>query len=61
MSKKDFIALADHIKANLSTFTPEAVQSLADHMQSTYPAFKATRWIGYIYGNNGSNGGPIRK
>jgi hypothetical protein len=72
MSKKDFIAMADAIRtanqrskrAN-GSFTPEHfspanVAVLADFCQSQNPAFKRERWLGYIRGENGKNGGSIK-
>lgn len=70
MSKKDFVALADHVRCDLlavdgnpqSLVTIQAVvESLADFCQSQNPAFKRERWLGYIRGENGKNGGAIKK
>jgi hypothetical protein len=59
MSKKDFIALADAVKG-MSVYAPlTAVQIavLADFCQDQNPAFMRDRWINYIAGNCGKNGG----
>jgi hypothetical protein len=69
MTKKNFIALADHIKhANLyarylahstsdAPFTAEVLDTLADFCQSQNSNFMRARWLGYIKGENGKNGG----
>ena len=68
MTKKDFIALADtliairasyasHWNANLFRACDEHVVALADFCQSQNSAFKRDRWLGYIAGTNGKNGG----
>lgn len=68
MSKKDFIALADTIKAHNETgnpftkfeFTADQIRALANFCQSLNPAFNWERWMGYVAGENGKNGGAIR-
>ena len=64
MSKKDFIALADAIKAHNSgnpfgkfEFTRDQIEALADFCQSQNPNFNRDRWLGYIAGTNGPSGG----
>jgi hypothetical protein len=70
MSKQDFIALADTIReanqqderANVSvTFKARTIEKLADFCQLQNPRFMRSRWLGYIRGENGKNGGAIRK
>lgn len=68
MSKKDFIALADAIRDQIAVelaypgavqrpFTYGQIQVLADFCQRQNPAFNRSRWLGYIAGTNGKNGG----
>jgi hypothetical protein len=65
MSKKHFIALADRIREANSgmlingqpIFTWDALEALADFCQSQNPRFNRERWLGYINGTNGPNGG----
>ena len=71
MSKKHFIALADairemepiNLKQKDSRATAEHRQwelmrdGLADFCQSQNSNFKRDRWLGYIAGTNGKNGG----
>jgi hypothetical protein len=60
MSKKDFIALADVIKeANErgKTFTYDHLGILAGFCASVNPRFMPTRWLNYIEGKCGKNGG----
>ena len=67
MTKQDFSALADAIKAHNSEpdevapdeFNPEHLETLADFCAAQNPAFNRARWIGYIKGENGPNGGSI--
>ena len=65
MSKKDFIALADFLKArtitpnNGGTFTLYQIEQLADFCQSQNSNFNRERWLGYIAGTNGPNGGTL--
>ena len=64
MTKKNFIALADrivetnHIFAN-KPFTPTAISTLADFCAAQNPNFNRERWLGYIAGTNGKNGGKV--
>jgi hypothetical protein len=66
MTKKNFIALADDIRnhndyakrdANTQPFTAEQLITLADFCVSQNPQFNRARWLGYIAGTNGKNGG----
>ena len=65
MSKKDFIALADHIRyANglgvpHLRFSPEQINHLADFCKDCNPNFMVGRWIDYINGQCGPNGGRV--
>ena len=63
MSKKDFIALADFLKArtitpnNGGTFTPYQIEQLADFCQWQNSNFNRERFIAYINGECGPSGG----
>jgi len=70
MSKKDFIALADAIRdhngyaglpENPETHPFEADQlvTLVRFLGESNPRFNRQRWLGYIAGTNGPNGGKI--
>lgn len=72
MTKKNFIALADAIKdRRLSSraldvcsnfaepFSPRQLELLANFCESQNPAFNRARWLGYIAGTNGKNGGAL--
>lgn len=75
MSKKDFIALANTLKAiepiNLKQKNARAtnehrqwlntVTELASFCQAQNPRFMEDRWIGYILGQNGPNGEAVSK
>jgi hypothetical protein len=70
MSKKHFIELADCLKAhnarNLNAFgrnagrmnfSSECIETLANFCQAQNPRFDRARWIAYIAGTCGPNGG----
>lgn len=64
MKKKELVALADAIKRANSTlssptnrFSTLQIELLADFCQSQNPAFKRERWLSYIAGECGKNGG----
>jgi hypothetical protein len=61
MSKKNFIQLANHIRTASVPFTKEHLELLADFCRSQNPRFMRERWLGYIRGECGSNGGAIKK
>ena len=64
MTKKHFIALADRLRIDRNRFTEKAfdlnVEVLADFCQSQNPNFKRDRWIAYIKGECGKNGGKVK-
>ena len=68
MTKKTFIALADAIRranhrATLldisKPYGTDAISDLADFCQSQNSNFNRERWLGYIAGTNGPNGGTL--
>lgn len=65
MTKKDFIALADVIKAQnkftREPFTASQIEALVDFCREQNSRFNAERWRAYIAGECGPNGGTIRK
>lgn len=69
MSKKDFIALGDAIKAHaeeskrwldVQPFTQSQLNTLAAFCKAQNPAFMRERWLDYIAGKVGPNGGAIK-
>jgi hypothetical protein len=65
MTKKHFIALADAIRDH-NKQSPEKVRFNQDHLDTLAgvftiqnPRFMPLRWLGYIAGTNGKNGGKI--
>lgn len=62
MTKKHFIALADAIKnmAKGYEFEEHHLKVLADFCEETNPRFNRSRWLGYIKGECGKNGGRIK-
>ena len=62
VSKKHFIAMADTIREHNkynpdSAFTSEQIAVLASYCKQQNSNFLADRWLGYIAGINGKNGG----
>ena len=60
MNKKQLIALADWLRDTDSyceLFTQHQLEHLADFCQTQNANFKRDRWLGYIAGENGKNGG----
>ncbi len=61
MRKKHFIALADHLRwefAKHPNFN-QIVESLADFCDAQSSSFNRQRWLDYIHGRCGPNGGRI--
>jgi hypothetical protein len=59
MSKKHFITLADAIKHSQVPFSADHLEVLADFCRSQNSQFNGGRWMDYIAGNCGPNGGKI--
>lgn len=68
MSKKDFIALADTIRFHNrsaqvygtgTAFTQDQLDELASFCKSQNSNFMKDRWLDYIAGKCGKNGGKI--
>jgi len=62
VSKKNFILLADAIREHNkynpdSAFTSEQLAVLASYCKQQNSNFLTERWLGYIAGTNGKNGG----
>lgn len=60
MSKKDFIALADHIKTSTANWTQEHLDVLASFCKSRNGRFMRERWLAYVRGECGPNGGKTK-
>jgi hypothetical protein len=65
MSKQDFIALADAIRyfnsIRANQFDAQQIDVLADFCQCQNGNFKRDRWLSYIAGECGPNGGAIKQ
>jgi len=64
MNKKELVALADYLRDTrfyCEPFTAKQIEHLANFCHSCNPRFKRERWLDYIAGECGSNGGTIRK
>lgn len=67
MSKKDFIALADHLRhfnedwdGSRNEFNNIQIELLAEFCASQNPRFNRSRWLAYIAGECGPNGGNVK-
>ena len=61
MSKKDFVALADTIRSNREVFPEQAIHALAVFCGRQNGNFNGPRWLAYIDGQCGPNGGAVKK
>ena len=63
MTKQHFIALADWIREarqiRLIDYTDEVVRSLALFLVTQNPRFNRERWLDYVNGKCGPNGGKL--
>jgi len=56
MTKKHFIALANHIKNSLPyVYTPQTIESLADFCMTQNTRFDRDKWLNYIAGLRSPN------
>jgi len=60
VTKKHFIALADFIKNTPELKSPEIVNTLARFCVSQNGQFKTQRFVNYIAGKCGKNGGSVK-
>lgn len=60
MSKKHFIALADHLRPVRDQLTPDVLHAVEGFCQSQNYNFKRDRWEGYLKGENGPDGGASK-
>lgn len=63
MSKKHFIALADVIRREQTQnarFSDVQLETLASFCKNQNPAFNRERWLSYIRGECGQNGGAVK-
>ena len=68
MTKKHFIALADWIVANnereggryCEMFTERQISELGAFCKRQNPLFKRDRWLSYVAGECGKNGGKVK-
>ena len=64
MTKQHFIALADSVRAaknSTEPFTDQQLSFLADFCAAQNPAFDRERWLAYVAGDCGPNGGKLKR
>lgn len=63
MTKKHFIALADALRPvqDMGLLSDEALDAIIDFCKAQNSEFKADRWLGYLDGECGKNGGKVKK
>ncbi len=64
MSKKDFIQLAEYIRDTANycePFTAKQIEHLANFCHQQNPNFNQGRWLGYVAGICGPNGGAVKQ
>lgn len=61
MNKKHFISLASHLRGRRDLYSDPALEYLAEWLQTQNPAFKRQRWLDFIAGRCGPNGGRKTK
>ena len=61
MTKKHFIALADHIRYSPVKFSQAQIESLANFCQSQNGRFQRGLWLTYVVGKCGPGGGAVKK
>lgn len=63
MSKKDFIALADVLRpfVDRTVDSQAIIDAVADFCASQNPRFMRGRWLAYMRGECGPNGGEIKR
>jgi len=59
MTKKHFVALADMIRLNPNDWLDWQKDMLASFCQAQNSRFNRERWLNYIAGNCGPNGGKV--
>ena len=58
MTKQHFIALADWIRdGHRANYTDDVIESLANFLVTQNPRFNRVRWLDYVNGKCGPNGG----
>lgn len=64
MTRKNFVALGDHIRQHYDPGTVvcwnEVLNILTQFCKSQNPAFKREWWIGYVRGECGPGGGKVK-
>lgn len=59
MSKKDFIALADSLRG--LDIPEDVLEALVNFCRGRNPQFKTDRWLNYLLGKCGPNGGKLKR
>lgn len=60
MTKKDFIEIADAIRGTVFADDEISINRLCAVMEKSNPKFKRDRWLAYLRGEVGPNGGTAK-
>ncbi len=64
MTKKTLVALADYLRdscGHCEPFTERQIEHLANFCNPQNPRFKRERWLAYVRGECGPNGGSVKQ
>jgi hypothetical protein len=64
ITKKELIAIGGFMKEKVGTpdqFTIQQVHDMATFLRTRNQRFDRAKWIGFVTGANGPNGGKIRR
>jgi hypothetical protein len=62
MRKKELIAFGHWLRENRVAFgfSVSQIEWIADYLSTRNARFHRERWVGFVYGRNGPNGGRVR-
>jgi len=61
MTCKEMMSLGEYVKGARGSFSLHAMCTLCDFMKATNPRFDRDRWLAYVSGAAGPNGGKRQK
>lgn len=61
MTKKHFVALANALRPYRKEIPPDVLDAITRFCESQNPDFKKERWLKFLNGKCGVNGGQLKK